>query len=980
MPAYAQQRLNVTVTDLLLRRPVAGITVFVENASVRDSAVTDALGRASFTGLAPDRYTIRSRATSQYTESELSDVVLRPNATATYTLLLPLKRESTLDEVVVNDSRAARLNRQNAEVSALVTKRELQSLPIEGRDITRSLFRLPNLTIASIGYAEAPNVAINGLNGIYTNYLIDGMDNNERFLGNVKFNVPVGFAEAITVYTNNYSVEFGNTSNGVVNVTSRSGSNELTGEAFYLTRPGSIIDAPSRFPTLDLSGNQVKDGFQRHQVGFGLGGALKRDKTFFYVNVEHTYDKKDNLLRVPDLGVNEIVTGRNEFQYYSAKLDQVWSRRFKSSLRVNVGSLDIDRQGGGLEGGILFPSAASAQRNRTYLIALKNAYVLSEDLTAETNYQRSFFRWNYREPVNPTSPSVTVRNPAGQPIATLGQSGAIFDDFEHTDQFQQKFTLRRNNHTFKAGVEFTTSNFSLLGGANPYGTYDVQLTAPQLADLKARNLGSRLDVGDLPRDVRVLTYDVELRPTTFGARQNVLNLYAEDLWTVSNRLNLTFGLRYDYDNLTKGAGKRGDLNNLAPRLAFNFQLSDRSVVRGGYGIFYDKIKYSVYSDNLQFSSNGADFKRQLAELQRLGILSRDADLDRVTFPGNLNARSASTVTYLNGPSSDQLQGRRDRQFSNNIRIMNPDGFQNPYSHQLSLGYQYKPSPNFLYSVDLVHVATNDLFYIYNLNAPAPYPLNNPNDVKTRTVAQAYLTRPVPLYRDARGQYALASTGDTLRGIARNVFMTKTDGIARYYAANFVVQKLKGADRYAYRLGYTLSSIKSNTGGINTRAQDSNDFNAEYAYDDNDRRHVVSGIFYWFPLPGLTVTPAVLLQSGQPITRVADARIYGTADLNGDSESFGLTSDLQPGETRNNDRLPWGRTVDLSVRYALRVVGKSRLELSADVFNLLNSQNLTGFNATRTASNVIQVGPRGSGITVKAAGPPRQFQFGIRYLL
>ena len=983
--AIAQERVDVSVTDLLLRRAVPNTVVYLQNTTAKtlDSARTNEQGKALFTNVSvTGRYRVFIRASAIYTEEETaSDITIQPGTVRTVTLQLPLRRESTLAEVVINDRRLARLNNQNAEVSALVSKRELQSLPIEGRDITKALFRLPNLTLATQGYAEAPNVAINGLNGIYTNYLIDGMDNNERFLGSMKFNTPVGFAEGITVYTNNYSVEFGNTSNGVINVTTRSGSNELTGEAFYLTRPGSVVDSPSRFATSDLSGNSVKDGFQRHQLGFGLGGALKRDKTFFYVNVEQTYDKKDNRLLVPSLGVDEIVTGHNRFSYTSAKLDQVWNGRFKTTIRANIGSFDIDRQGGGLEGGILFPSAASAQKNRTYLVSVKNAYILGQDITAETNYQHSRFRWNYREPVNPTNPSATVRGPNGVPIATIGQSGAIFDDIENTDQIQQKITFRRGNHTLKAGAEFITSDYALLGGANPFGTYDVQLTQVQVDALKARNIGSALNVNDIPRDVTVRNYDVELRPTTFGTRQNVFSMYAEDLWAVRPNVNLTFGLRYDYDNLTRGGGTKGDLNNIAPRVAVNYQLNDRTVIRGGYGMFYDKIKYSVWSDNLQFSSSSADFKKQIAELKRLGILPGSTDIDRVTFPGNLNARSTTPVTYLNGPTSAQLQPRRDQQFSNNFRIMNPNGFTSPYSHQYSLGFQHKATANTLFSVDLVHVATNDLYYLYNLNAPAPYPSTNAADFKVRTVAQADLTRPIPIRSDRRGAYAVVNGTDTLRGISRNVFETRTDGYARYWAANFVFQKLKGADKFAYRLGYNLSVIRSNTTGINVRAQDSNNYAAEYVFDDNDRRHVFSGIFYYYPFPNLVITPTVLLQSGLPISRIADATKFGgVTDLNGDSESFSFPSDIQPGETRNNDRLPWAKTVDLSAKYTVRVLGRPRLEISADVYNVLNTENISGYNVVRGSSNQFQVGPRGSGITTRSAAPPRQFQFGLRYVL
>jgi outer membrane receptor for ferrienterochelin and colicin len=971
--SYAQQ-VEVVVRDLLAQKPIKGVEVFIETADkIKSSMLTDKRGMALFKDLPANKtykvYTLPNDKYLAFSSDafQLSSGEIRKIATD-----LPTSREELLEEIRITNSKRAKMNVLNAEVSYIIPKEEIQALPVEGRDISRTLIRLPNLTVATLGYAEAPNVSINGLNGTFTNYLIDGMDNNERFLGNVKFNVPVGFAEGISVLTNNYSVEFGNTSNGIVNYTTRSGSNKLSGEAFYLTRPGAVIDAKSPFATLDLSGNQVKDGFQRHQAGFGLGGALKKDKTFFYVNFEQTIDKKDNLLNVPQLGINQTVRGFNHFSYASGKIDQVWSPRFKTSLRANYGRFDIDRQGGGLEGGTLFPSAASAQKNRTYLIALKNAYVVNSYLTGESNYQHSFFRWNYREPVNLTSPSVTVQDPSGVAIATIGQSGAIFDNFEYTHQFQQKLFYRQGKHSLKFGAEFITSDFSLLGGGNQYGTYTVRLTQAQLDALKARGVNADLNINDIPRDVRVINYDVELNPTSFGARQSVFSTYLEDLISVNEKLNLTLGLRFDYDNLSKGGGQKGDWNNIAPRVSFNYKIDDQNVIRGGYGTFTDKIKYSVYSDALQFSSTSADYKKQLGELQRLGILGPNADIDRIMFPGNIRA-TATGVTYLNGPSYTTLQPRRDRQFTNNLRILNPNGFQNPYSHQVSLGFQRKTDDEHLFLLDLNYVATNNLYYIRNLNAPSAYPLDDPKNVVVRKVAEADLTRPVPLRTDNRGIYAIAGR-DTLRGIARNVFMSETAGKARYWAMNAVYQKLRGGDKFAYRLSYSLALVKSNTGSLNTRANDSNNYEAEYTFDENDRRHVISTMFFWYPLKNLVVSPAFLIQSGQPITRIADARVYGTTDLNGDNDVF-YPGDFSPGDGRNNDRLPWANTLDCSVKYTM-----GKMEFSADIFNILNAENLSGFNVTRGNSNQFQTGTKSTNTIVKrAAGPPRQFQFGVRYV-
>jgi outer membrane receptor protein involved in Fe transport len=71
---------------------------------------------------------------------------------------------------------------------------------------------------------------------------------------------------------------------------------------------------------------------------------------------------------------------------------------------------------------------------------------------------------------------------------------------------------------------------------------------------------------------RIINYDIELRPTTFGARQNVFSTYFEDLISVNTKLNVTLGLRYDYDNLSKAGGTKGDLNNLGLRVAYNYKI------------------------------------------------------------------------------------------------------------------------------------------------------------------------------------------------------------------------------------------------------------------------------------------------------------------------------------------------------------------------------------------------------------------------
>ncbi len=974
------QSLQIRVLSLINEEKLDSIKVFLVNDKTGEerSALSNAEGIATFPMPAGSgSYSILTLDDSKYQFTALSGIRLGTASRQEYTLRLPSRRTEMLGEVLISSVSMAMMNTQNATVFGQMKKEELRRLPIEGRDITRSLYRLPNVTLAVLGYPEAPNVSINGLNGTFTNYLIDGLDNNERFLGNMKLNTPAGFVENVTVLTNNYSAEWGNTSNGIVNVLSKSGTNETTGEVFYLTRPGAVIDSKSDFATLDLYGNPVKDGFQRHQAGFGVGGSLKKDKTFYYLNAEQTIDIKDNLLNSPELGVNETVRGNNYFSYVSGKVDHIWSSKWRSSLRGQVGRMYLDRQGGGLDGGVNFPSSASAQDNRTYLLAFRNIATFSSRLSAEFNYLHSYFRWNYREPVNLTSPSVTVRDSSNVPVAVLGQSGAIFDDKENTHHGQAKLFYRIGNHSLKAGMEIISSHFQLTGGGNPFGTYTVKLDRNQMENLAALGLGSNLQVTDIPSDALVTAYDVELQSKAFGARQNTMGIYVEDTYQVTDRLTANAGVRWDYDNLSKSGGDKADLNNFAPRLSLNYDLGKRSVIRGGYGIFYDKIKYSVYSDALQFSSNSNDFKAQLAELQRLGILSADANLDQITFDGNIRA-TASNVQYLQGPTAEDLRDSRETAFSNNLRILNPDGWQNAYSHQFSLGFQHKPSDETIFIFDAVHTRTNNLYVIRNLNSASSYTFQagiDPDDVVVRTQAEGDLSRPIPIY--SGGGFFSVVNGDTIRGGARNVFMTETTGKARYTALNFMLQKEISGTKLAYRVLYTLSYTKSNTSSINIRAQDNNDFDAEYNWDENDRRHVMSGSLFWEPLKNLFITPAVLIQSGQPITRLADASVFGTADLNGDREP---TSDRWPGELKNADRLPSATTFDFSVKYMFEFKNTTGIELSADIFNLLDAQNWSGYNTSRAASNQNQLGPPDSNtFKIISLSPPRQFQFGARYI-
>ncbi len=916
-------------------------------------------------------------------ERRLAELTLRANEAQTVAIEL-----ATLAEVSVQARRVQiAINATNAEVAAGLGREQIEALPIEARDLVRSLVRLPNVVASTGFYPEAPGIAINGANGLYTQYLIDGLDNNENFLGGQKFPISSGFARDVAVLAASYSVEYGRTGNGIVNVTTPSGSNGLGGEFFYLSRPGQPLDSSSPYPQRDLSGNPVRDGFERDQLGFGVGGALAPDRTFYYANAEYTRDRKDNLLSSPALGVAATVPGKNTSLLASGKLEHVATEHWRLSLRAHVGDVTIERQGGGLDGGVTFPSAGSAQERRSLLLAAA-AIFDNGRWTAQTQLGASRFRWNYGRALAGPGPQVSVEEPGGLTAAVLGHPGFVFDELERSVQLQQKFGFERGRHAFKFGIDVLHSRFELAGGGNDNGNYRVRLSAAELAVVRALNRGAALAPADLPATVAVLDYAVELRPATFGETQTLYALYAEDQVALAPNLTATLGLRWDYDSLTKAGARSADTDNLAPRLALNWRLSPAWSLRGGVGLFHEKLPYAIASDALQQNTTSAAFRAQLAALVAAGRLPADTRIERAVFDGNLVVNPPCPDGYLRCPTPASAAGLRATAFANERRIRNPAGLDSPYTIQSSLGLQWQIAPSWRAGADLIAADGHKLVRLRDLNAPAPF---TPN-LAALTPANVAALRALP---DDAARFALARSLGLVRsqadadatrpvpivpGGARQIVVSETAGRSRYRALNLTLERARGSGgRYGLRWSYTLSKLENDTDDINFRASNSNDFAAEWGPSINDRRHALSTVVYLYPTPKLTVTLAGLFQSGQPVNLIPDAGLFGTTDLNGDGASFSSAylgnSDRAPGVGRNSGRLPWSKVVDLGIRWSLPSFG-GRLELSADVFNVFDAVNLSGFANSATQSNQIQVA--GQPFVERNAGAPRQFQFGVRY--
>lgn len=991
-PAHAQQAgLQIALVDAANGQAVSDVEVRIENADIGFSRIlrSDEQGFVRIEGLTTaGTYQVSTGSTDAYEVGQQASVVLRSNFTSSVTLRLASVGANTI--VVTGARGITKLNTVNAEVSSSLGREELVALPIEGRDVLGSLIRLPNVVASTGFFPEAPGISINGSNGLDTNYLLDGLDNNENFLGGIKFPVSLGFTREVTVLANSYSVAYGRTANGIVNYTSPSGSNDYHGEVYTLVRPGRPLDARSPFPRRDLSGNAVGESFERTQAGASLGGALVRDKTFFYANFEYTHDRNIQIVDAPALGVVDAVTGNNAFYLGSVRLDHRLTEDWTLGLRANIGRVTIDRPGGGLGGGnVTFPSAGSDQDRFSTLVAATASYS-GDEWSYDGAVQFSRFRWDYGKPKGPAGPQVTVRDPSGLTVAVVGHPGFVFNDLEESWQTTHRLQRKIGNHKLSIGADLIRSDFALLGGGNPDGNFTVDLTAAQLASLAASGKGLNLtaqDVLALNPNIAPNGYSVELRPQSFGTGQTQLAFYLEDEWQLSSKLTATLGVRWDYDSLTSKGGKGGDYNNFAPRFSLNYRPDARSALRFGAGLFTGKLSYAVISDALQRNTTSAGLLNQLGQLQSLGIIPAGANLLQATFDGNLTV-NPTCATVATCPTPAEVQGLRDTATLGEARILNPSGYKSPWSLQLSGGYQFQATDLITLSADLIYSRSHNLVRLRDLNAPTSFTPNLANltaaniallQSQPDNAARQLLAQSLGLVRSLSDANATRPVA-LIAGGARQITVSETEGESEYKALILQANKVRGDDPYALRISYTLSKLTNDTDDINFRAGNANDFSTEWGPSANDRRHVISAVGTLYPLDGLTLSVAGLFQSGQPINLVPDARTFGTQDLNGDGASFGENfvgnSDRYPGSSRNSARLPWAVAVDLGVRYAIPGFG-GRFELSADVFNVLNTNNESGFANAATTSNQVQFGG-GAPFVQRNAGPPRQFQFGAAY--
>jgi len=196
-------------------------------------------------------------------------------------------------EVVVVSGEAPLIQTETSSMGEVIDSRQIQSLPLNGRNyldlatLTVGVTRTDagtNGNVGGLGSTGLPSSFVaNGTRGTLNNFMLDGIDNNSNDNGGAILRTSIDAIEEFKVQTSTYSAEFGRSAGAVINASIKSGANDFSGTAIYMLRDESL-DARGFFedPT------QPKAPFSFHQFGATLGGPIKKDKTFFFVDYQGT--------------------------------------------------------------------------------------------------------------------------------------------------------------------------------------------------------------------------------------------------------------------------------------------------------------------------------------------------------------------------------------------------------------------------------------------------------------------------------------------------------------------------------------------------------------------------------------------------------------------------------------------------------------------------------------------------------------------
>lgn len=1018
-------KISGTVTDengALV--PNAKVTAKNTDKNITRETTSDDSGLYRFPELEPGDYEIRVEATGFAAEAR-GGIVLTVGHEAV--IDVSLKAGAVQGAVLIQN--VPLVETTTSAVSFLVNTKQIEELPLNGRDVLQ-LATLNNGVVSTASNSDAQSevgagttrLSVNGGRLDFNAFYLDGTETSDAF-GNSPGGLGGGFLgvdalREFQVLTSNYSAEYGQGGGAIINAVTKSGTNDLHGTAFYFMR-NSALDARNFF-------NAQKLPFQRNQFGGSFGGAIIKDRTFFFTNYEGLRRREgtSTIFNVPspnarqgilvspppNFAVNPAIlpflalfpvpngpisgdTGvyRRDFKestnedYIMFRLDHSLTDKHSISGRYTFD--DSDLRGVNSNAGVIQEQVLV---NRNQYLSLEGVSVFSSRAINSVRFAFNRSRFGSDYPFSVAVPDSLSYLP-GHPMGATVLSG--LSDLRPALTVPRQFVL----NTFELNDQFvyTVGNHSLkFGGMGR--RYQLNANSPLISD------GAYLFNGGVAGFLQGGNLLLTPQPGTDfyrNIRQTLFGFYVQDDWKASRKLTLNLGLRYEpISTPTEANGK--DVNfrtftdqnsspppyienpsykNFGPRVGFAYDPTGdgRWAVRGGFGVFYSAILPMRY-------------RFQISAVPPFANLIAIPALPNCPFPSSFNC-----LNIVNFPLG--------------LRWQTEFQAKQPTIYQWNLNVQREITRNFVVQAGYVGSRGIHLETGFTSNVRRDFSLVN-------------------------GEKFFPASGPRINPCCSSIQVLGFNGDAYYNAMQLTATKRYSAG-LQFQLAYTFAkSIDTNSatdsvftnGSVGSDAQDPFDTSRERGLSDFDVRHnFVANFIYDLPFGsdlkgaagvlsrGWSVGGILNLRSGFPFhvnlgqgfdrarnaidnTRsqrpnVASGRDYSSA-ITGNPDRFvdPTAFVLQPAgfygnEGRNVLIGPDLKVFDLTLIKKTPITERVNMEFRAEVFNLFNHTNFAGPEPNNRAifvgvdANGNAIVPASFGQLTKTSTSSRQVQFGVKFL-
>jgi hypothetical protein len=954
---------------------VPGATVTVSNASKGIKRVLDTTSDGLFNApaLTPAGGYEVEVTKSGFATYKATDILLTVGQNVSIHAILAVAATATTVDV---SATAATLDDVKSDVSQLVDQRQILDLPSNGRRVDQFAFMSP-------GVAPDGAFGLLSFRGVagHNNFLTDGNDTTNSFYNEnagrtrISSQISQESVQEFQVISNNFAAEYGQAMGGVVNTITKSGTNDLHGTLYWFFRNRSL-NARDRYATLNLQDI-------RHQGGAALGGAIKKDKLFYFLNYEATRREFPGLasivpgngtlfatpLSVSQGAINtaanpcpdpqatikataaqcaaaaNMLTTRNFGQISRdvvqdlgfAKLD--YHINDKNTLTLSLSMLRWVSPHGIQATGIVFNSGNLIGNNADSTV--RNAYGKAGLTTILNSSMVNELRWGWFKDrlYDPASPDflypglgiagLTVSGTANLGVAT---SYPRLNPSERRFEYADNLSWIKGAHTMKFGIDFATTEDYVNNLATQYGSYSYTSLNNFALDFSGNTTGAH----------NYNSYSQAFGNPIVDTTVKTLGVYGQDQWRINPNLVFNIGLRYDYSWLPQPTIINPDYpqtgvihsapDNFQPRagLAYTVGKDRKTVIRAGYGIFYARYQTGLI-ENL-FLTNGV--------YQKFITYSTAAQI----------AQGPVYPNYLASTSFTPAAGSLNLLFADK-------NFRNPYTHQANVTIEHTFSSTITASASYIWSRGVRLYGVRDLNVypaanPVTYTILNP----AGSIAGTYTTDTYRYRIDPR--YRQISQID-------NPGLSYYDGLGLQLNKRFSHGLQAGAAyTWSHAIDLNQSTATNNIFFSSTpTSYDNGDFRSEKGSAANDVRHRFVANFVWNPkfttstswvarylVNDWQLSSVTTLQSAQPVN--------STTSISGSAFTGALVTGSLNGLGGGFSRVPFQPVSNLDVDSEYRVDARLSKKLpfserftgyvTFEAFNLFN----TPYDTTRIAQEYV----------------------------